>query len=460
MDQLQSMRKLVKPDGDAHAREDERQAQITGYISRDPALPEGQFNLCLYLLTVMVLMCHLTFSFVNNHYVREFLRALRPNFEKKLGGLTKGLRLRMRGDLLDEVYEEAVAISEEVIAAQPGLTTFGIDGHKDGRGRTLETFTKAKLGVSVFAGCEYMLTERATGARMAVSVKRFILKEPHMYIAVVADNTGSNWSMFESLSQIALLSHMFFLGCCVHVLDLLVEDVAKLPKFSAMSKQAHEVIAFIKKHSILYEEFLAAKAEQKIRSDLHLFPATRFAYLYLMLMSLHKTMSAVRVMSESGVYKLSKDIVRKRGGDEGKKALEKFNSFEDIIDSRSFKTRLNLCASVLMPFSCALHYLEGDKVPISHVYPVYQALFSYVQGLKDEVDKSLQDFLEESDIEKMIELVQTRWHGKTRTVGLKANAHMLAFTLDPYAQAAVTNPTEPSCLLFNTEVHHRPSLDH
>lgn len=61
MDQLQSMRKLVKPDGDAHAREDERQAQITGYISRDPALPGGQFNLCLYLLTVMVLMCHLTF---------------------------------------------------------------------------------------------------------------------------------------------------------------------------------------------------------------------------------------------------------------------------------------------------------------------------------------------------------------------------------------------------------------
>ena len=37
-------------------------------------------------------------------------------------------------------------IADEALDAQPGLITLGIDGHKDGRGRSLETITKAKLG--------------------------------------------------------------------------------------------------------------------------------------------------------------------------------------------------------------------------------------------------------------------------------------------------------------------------
>eukprot|EP00966_Prymnesium_polylepis_P199466 4622387-Prymnesium_polylepis.2 len=40
--------------------------------------------------------------------------------------------------------------------------TLGTDGHKDGRGRTLETITKAKLGISTFAGC---VGSTADGAR-------------------------------------------------------------------------------------------------------------------------------------------------------------------------------------------------------------------------------------------------------------------------------------------------------
>eukprot|EP00966_Prymnesium_polylepis_P152990 3534321-Prymnesium_polylepis.1 len=104
-------------------------------------------------------MCHLAFSFATNPYFRIFLKALRPAFEKTL---CARIQQSMSGVLLDEVYEEAVEVAEESLSSQPGLQTLGTDGHKDGRGRTLETITTAKLGVSVFAGCEYMLTERAT----------------------------------------------------------------------------------------------------------------------------------------------------------------------------------------------------------------------------------------------------------------------------------------------------------
>ena len=145
VDELEAKRKAAKTDGSAHAREEERKMTIEKYITIDPPLPDHQFNLSLYLLTVCMLMCHLPFSFVHNYYFRQFLSALRANFNKHLGG--DWIRRRMAGPLLDEVHEESVQIADEALDAQPGLITLGIDGHKDGRGRSLETITKAKLGV-------------------------------------------------------------------------------------------------------------------------------------------------------------------------------------------------------------------------------------------------------------------------------------------------------------------------
>ena len=71
-------------------------------------LPEPQLELALYYLTVMVLMCHLAFSFSTNFYFRQFLKVIRPNFEKHLGG--KWFRRKLAGQLLDEIHEEAVEI--------------------------------------------------------------------------------------------------------------------------------------------------------------------------------------------------------------------------------------------------------------------------------------------------------------------------------------------------------------
>lgn len=442
--ELQTKRKALKTDGKARAREDERQELMTKFVALDPPVPQSQFDLCLYYLAVFMLMCHLPFTFIENFYVRRFFEALRPNFAKMLSN--NWVSRKIRGVMLDEIYEEAVEIAEEALAAEPGLITVGIDGHKDGRGRSLETVTKAKLGVSTFAGCEYMLTERATGQRLAATIKKHILATWWLYIAVVADNTGNNTSMFAELSTVATLAHFFFLGCYIHVLDLLIEDLAKLDAFATLGKDAHFVISFIKSHSIIYEDFLEAKTKLGIRTDLHLYPATRFAYLYFMLLSLFKCIAAVRVVIDSPVYKLCKEQARKRGGEEGRKALAKFNTFEAIVETRSFKPKLEIGANVLMPLSCALHYLEGDSVPISHMYPVFQGIFDFVQSLADEL--SITELLDSSDCEKMMELVKERWLGATRKVGLKADVHLLAFVLDPYAQAAMTTPDEPTTTLL------------
>lgn len=72
---------------DVQRREAERQQAITNYVNCDPPLPEAQFDLCLYLLSVTLLMCRLPFALVTNDFFRTFLKALRPTFEKKLRGV-------------------------------------------------------------------------------------------------------------------------------------------------------------------------------------------------------------------------------------------------------------------------------------------------------------------------------------------------------------------------------------
>eukprot|EP00966_Prymnesium_polylepis_P303668 7014740-Prymnesium_polylepis.1 len=420
-------------------------------------MPKEQAELCLYYLTVCILMCHLAFSFAVNPYFRMFLKAVRLAFEKTLCGR---IQQSMSGPLLDEVYEEAVEIADESLASQPGLQTLGTDGHKDGRGRTLETITKAKFGVSTFAGCEYMLTERATGQHLATVLKPYLRKNVHLWIAIVADNTGNNTTAFEALQEVATLVHLFFLGCFIHVLDLLLEDIAKLTPLAALAKDVHFVITFLKRHSILYEEFFEAKAKLGIRSDLHLYPQTRFAYLFLMLLSLHKCLAAVRLVLDSPAYRLCKEHTRKRGGKEGKDALAKFNLFETIIETRSFKPRLNVAWSVLMPFSAALHYLEGDSVPLSHVVPTYNAIYTLACELEDHLFVS--DLLDGDECQQLLRLVKERWMGTARKKGLRADVHSLAFFLDPAAQAAVTSPQAPTVELLNSTTNHaaREALRH
>lgn len=71
----------------AKGREQKRQESITKYVQTDPPLPQGHYDLCLYLLSVAMVMSRLPFALISNPYFRTFLKALRPKFEETLGGI-------------------------------------------------------------------------------------------------------------------------------------------------------------------------------------------------------------------------------------------------------------------------------------------------------------------------------------------------------------------------------------
>ena len=78
-------------------------------------------------------MCHLAFSFTTSFYFRQFLKVIRPNFEKKLGGTS--FRKKLAGPLLDEVYEEAVEIAEEKLSRATGKITLDAEPRRIRRRR-------------------------------------------------------------------------------------------------------------------------------------------------------------------------------------------------------------------------------------------------------------------------------------------------------------------------------------
>ena len=124
----------------------------------------------------------------------------------------------------DYAYQETKEISAEALAAVPGRPTLGMDGHNEGTHRHVETITMVQLGISTFAGAEYMRTTRTSGKNLCTVALKYLTPN---FIAVVADNIGNNTGENTGLFAFVLLTYatMFCLGCYVHVLGKLHECV-------------------------------------------------------------------------------------------------------------------------------------------------------------------------------------------------------------------------------------------
>ena len=197
-----------------HDKLDERVQLITRYVARDAPMPTELFKLVLYYLSIAIFMLRLPFSTVTSVYFMRFLWALRANFAKQL--VPRTLMDMLANDLLDEAYEETQEITAKALADVPGRPTLGMDGHKEAKHRHVETVTRAKLGVSSFAGAEYMRTVQTTGKALS----RVALKHlTPLFIALVADNTGNNTGREDGMFAhvLVVLPTLFCLGCYVHV---------------------------------------------------------------------------------------------------------------------------------------------------------------------------------------------------------------------------------------------------
>ena len=103
------------------------------------------------------------------------------------------------------------------------------------------TICICKLFISTFLTCVWMSTRQSTGVSLADIVT------PHLgdglaFFAVVADNVKQHHAMFAII--IRRFPWLFCLGCFVHVLDLLIEDIAKIPAIARLGKRMPSSLLF------------------------------------------------------------------------------------------------------------------------------------------------------------------------------------------------------------------------
>ncbi|KAK3244258.1 hypothetical protein CYMTET_6821 [Cymbomonas tetramitiformis] len=399
---------------------------------RQTALKEFGIQICTevqaralnFLLGCFFFACKIPFSVVGNVFFVAFISALSPGYAKWLPG-----RTQLRTSILDEVYEETIVSTEAALDHAPGKRTLGIDGKTNTVGRATCNIGEAKLGISAYVTTKYFGKREHSGRVQANYVYEEIHDRVDKFQAIVADNTGNMQVMFRLLR--AWFQALFIFGCCIHVLDLLVEDMVKLESLSLVVADFHFVTVFLKRFSMLWETLLSAQEEKfGIHArKLKVFPLTRFAYAYLMIETTVYNWSILRDIPEWPEY----SIVKKKAIQRVPNSEADFERFETLVGDSSMKKKGDAVNRVLQPLSTMLHYLEGDSVPPSHLLPLYCIYFQTLNNLP----LSVTMLLDADDIRSIKELAKERWLGAARKVGLRHDVHCLAFCLDVYVQALV-----------------------
>ena len=419
---------VAKIDAEHAARDRETALSRRAYQT----LSGAQCEAMMYAVAVFFFVCRIPFAVVQHWAFVAMIQALSPAFSNYLKK-----RHCLANTWLPKLYHDTQEKAEARLAKAPGKKTIIIDGFKDRRGRHVMNTTVAKVGIVVYKRTAWFGKERHSGAVYGKEVEDIMAEEGEdTVLAACADNTSSNTGMltglFGYLSRLPNI--LFLLGCCVHCMDLLSEDIAKLPAFVAVLDDFKFIIKFILRYSMLHETFLYHQKKRREEDStasmlgLKCFPDTRFAYAFLMIYSAVVNWLVVSKLTETPEYKLLKRHASDR-------QAPHFVRFENLAESTPTKRKGVAAVMVLKPVSKALHYLEGDSVPPSHVLPVYVLLHHVASNPPTEVS-AVMDAPTVTSLRKCIEV---RWtgNGNGRKVGIRNDLHCLAYALDPYTRGVV-----------------------
>ena len=397
-------------------------------------LTAAQIMAIHYALCTFFFICRVPFVCIEHWAFIAFVRALNPAYVSHMFK-RKALSTTWLRKLRADTEEKTEAHMDRTI----GRKTIIVDGFKDRCGRHVMNISSAKVGFASYVRTAWFGRKQHSGKTYGDEIKS-VVGAGDEYLACCADNTSSNTSMQNGLfGQLDGDFDWFFLGCCVHGMDLLSEDVAKLPEIAAVIVDMTFVTRIVLRFSILTETFKYLQTQRR-KHDISAsmlsvknFPDTRFAYAFFTIFAVYVNWSVLQQLLESPEYKLLKRSARPE-----RRALLK--RFEGIIGDPSKKAKADAAVQVLRPISSGLHYLEGDDVDASHVLPVYCTLHQNAQSPHADVT----DELSGETLKAVADMFEDRWlgkkggvHGRGAKIGIRHNLHCLAWKLDLHARFTV-----------------------
>ena len=213
-------------------------------------LTAAQIMAIHYALCTFFFICRVPFVCIEHWAFIAFVRALNPAYVAHMFK-RKALSTTWLRKLRADTEEKTEAHMDRTI----GRKTIIVDGFKDRCGRHVMNISSAKVGFASYVRTAWFGRKQHSGKTYGDEIKS-VVGAGDEYIACCADNTSSNTSMQNGLfGQLDGDFDWFFLGCCVHGMDLLSEDVAKLPEIAEVIVDMTFVTRIVLRFSILTETF-------------------------------------------------------------------------------------------------------------------------------------------------------------------------------------------------------------
>ncbi|XP_052208194.1 uncharacterized protein LOC127811998 [Diospyros lotus] len=276
------------------------------------------------------------------------------------------------------------------------------DGWKDKRERTLINFLVNSLKGSMFLESVDGSSYSKTGEKMFQLLSKCVEKiGVRNVVQVVTDSVSNNVLAGRFLE--AKYPTLFWTPCAAHCLDLMLENIFKLPNMKKTFERAVMVNSYIYTRSGLVNMLRRFTDKKEL-----LRPAkTRFATAFITLGRMHSLKSNLRKMFTSEEWMTSKWV--KEAG--AKKVVE-------VILMPSFWNNVVFAIKVASPLVCVLRLVNGEKKPAMGY--IYEAM----DRAKEAIANSFNG--DEKKYAPIFQIIDNRWD-----VQLHRPLHAAGWYLNP-----------------------------
>ncbi|KAL2963744.1 hypothetical protein AAZX31_17G218300 [Glycine max] len=220
-------------------------------------------------------------------------------------------------------------------------------------------------------------------------------------VQVVTDN-GSNYVLAGKLLE-EKRKHIYWTPCAAHCIDLMLEDIGKLPLIRKTIRRAINLVGFIYAHS----STLSLLRNFTNKRELVRHAITRFATSYLTLERLHKEKANIRKMFTSDEWTLNKLSKEPKGKEAAK-----------VVLMPSFWNSVVYTLKVMAPLVKVLRLVDGERKPAMGY--IYEAM----DKAKKTIIKSFNN--NESKYKDVFAIIDKRWNCQ-----LHRPLHVAAHFLNP-----------------------------
>ena len=344
------------------------------------------------------------------------------NMLRSVGNFGRGLKPPTPYELSTTILNKEVDSTKEVVDSlkiswkRTGVSIMS-DGWKDMRGRQLINFLVNNPKGTVFLK-SVDASDVVKDANLLFKLLDEVVEEvgEDIVLQVVTDNAANYKKAGELLMQ--KRKRLWWTPCAAHCIDLMLEDIGKLPQHKNALIKAKKVSTFIYNHGAVLALMRSFTKKDLVR------PApTRFATAYLTLQSMYSLKQNLEQMFTSKEWN-ELSLSKKHEGREVKK----------IIWSGRFWISMAYALKTTKPLVGVLRMMDGEKMPGMGL------IYGAMDKAKEEIAKNLGD--EVGAYKEIWKIIDNRWEFQ-----MHRHLHAAAYFLNPQIQYSENPSRHPEIKL-------------